>query len=234
MNTDAPRLINLDQNRPPAFKMAHRFRVYSRVFAATGVGLVGAQQAHSHFRDIRSTDGAVTPSDANAQFNTSSIYGRPTGYTGALWQIRNDYPTVSQAASLPPLPGQPGTPLPTEPIEFSPWMAVNFETQPALYAEVVKAYCFEGNVSTDFVVQNNTVRHLMLPFNDMFADPMDHQQIRNWYHAPWMHLNPNYTGREPVRGLTFERPIPPGELSKTQTAYRQAWAIGFYNSVGEC
>lgn len=148
--------------------MAHRFRVYSRVFAATSVGLVGAQQARSRFRDIPPSDD-VTPSAAKVQFDTSSVYSRPTGYDDPLWQIRNDYPTTSQATSLPPLPGQPGTPVPTEPVELSPWMAIDFETQPALYADVVKAYCFEGNVSTDFVVQNNTVRCLWKrePFADV-------------------------------------------------------------------
>lgn len=142
--------------------MAHRIRVYSRVLAATSVGLVGAQQARSRFRDVSPSDD-VTPSDAKVQFDTSSVYSRPNGYTGPLWQIRNDYPTVSQVTSLPPLPGQPGTPVPTEPMELSPWMAVDFEKQPANYADLVKEYCFEGNVPTDFVVQNNTVRY---PYSD--------------------------------------------------------------------
>lgn len=48
-----------------------------------------------------------------------------------------------------------------------------------------------------------------------------------------MHLTPRFTGREPIRGLTFERSLRPGELSQSQTSWRQAWAIGFYNSFGD-
>lgn len=45
-----------------------------------------------------------------------------------------------------------------------------------------------------------------------------------------MHFSAN--GREPLRGMTFERPTPALELSKTQLRGLQAWAIGFYNAAG--
>ncbi|QRW01412.1 hypothetical protein RhiLY_00409 [Ceratobasidium sp. AG-Ba] len=38
-------------------------------------------------------------------------------------------------------------------------------------------------------------------------------------------------GREPIRGLTSERPIPPYELARTQSRYLQIWACGFYNAT---
>ncbi|KAG8867030.1 hypothetical protein FRB98_004411, partial [Tulasnella sp. 332] len=83
-------------------------------------------------------------------------------------------------------------------------------TEPEEYARLVKEYCWDGNRSTDFVVQNNP--------------------IRAWYHAPWMHASTN--GREPLKGLTFERPTPPLELASQQTHALQNWAIGFYNAPG--
>ncbi|KUJ20860.1 uncharacterized protein LY89DRAFT_640748 [Mollisia scopiformis] len=73
-----------------------------------------------------------------------------------------------------------------------------------MHCAVIKDYCFEGNVNNGFVVQKNP--------------------IRDWYHASWMHWSDN--GREPVNGLTFERPVPPFELSKTQGRYLQSWACG--------
>jgi hypothetical protein len=45
-----------------------------------------------------------------------------------------------------------------------------------------------------------------------------------------MHYGP--AGREPIHGLTFERPIPPNELARSQNRYLQTWAVGFYNAPG--
>lgn len=56
-------------------------------------------------------------------------------------------------------------------------------------------------------------------------------QVRKWFHAPWLHSSLN--GREPLRGLTFERPAPPLELASTQTEALQNVAIGFYNEIGK-
>jgi hypothetical protein len=38
--------------------------------------------------------------------------------------------------------------------------------------------------------------------------------------------------REPISGLTFERPTPAGELAESQDRILQCWAIGFYNKIG--
>ncbi|KAG9014731.1 hypothetical protein FRB94_010578 [Tulasnella sp. JGI-2019a] len=159
--------------------------------------------AEYHTREQR-----YTP--AEAQFHTSSQYPKPANWTGSVWAIRNDYP--------PPPPGfAPGggpiaLPLPDFPHTQldAPWLKVDFKTKPDEYANTVREYCWEGNRRVDFVVQKNTQRA--------------------WYHAPWMHASAN--GREPLKGLTFERSIPPHEFAAKQTHALQNWAIGFYNSAG--
>lgn len=45
-------------------------------------------------------------------------------------------------------------------------------------------------------------------------------------------MNYGDNGREPLSGLTSERPTPKLELSDNQHRVLQAWAIGFFNSVG--
>jgi hypothetical protein len=102
---------------------------------------------------------------------------------------------------------------PTPPPEADwPWMAVDFRTggQEAEYMKRVLDYCLDGNVAADFRVKDNTVR--------------------KWYHAPWMHFGP--AGREPIRGLTSERPAPPKFLHNNQSRRVQNWAVGFYNAHG--
>jgi hypothetical protein len=47
-----------------------------------------------------------------------------------------------------------------------------------------------------------------------------------------MHYSDN--GREPLNGLTFERPVPTFEFARTQGIYLQNWACGYYNSPGQC
>jgi hypothetical protein len=76
-----------------------------------------------------------------------------------------------------------------------PWMQFDFRTQPNQYMQAVLGYVLEGNKEADFVVQNNNVR--------------------GWYHAPWMHTGP--AGREFIRGLTRERSSRPRELSACTT-----------------
>lgn len=45
-------------------------------------------------------------------------------------------------------------------------------------------------------------------------------------------MNYGDNGREPLSGLTFERPTPSLERSENQHRVLQTWAIGFFNSVG--
>jgi hypothetical protein len=125
-----------------------------------------------------------------ADFPNSAV-PLPSGWSGPVFKLSQDYPT--QATS-----------------EAYPWLQIDPTTDPTNYMQAVLQYCLAGNVEVDWVVQNNQARH--------------------WYHAPWMHWGNH--GREPIRGLTFERMSQAGELAQNQTSVFQNWAIGFYNSPG--
>jgi len=141
---------------------------------------------------------------AAEEFHTSSQYPVPANWPpNPTFKIRNDYPAPYSSESLPALP------LPGPGID-APWLGIDFHTDPLKYAMMVKEYCWDGNRSVDFVVQEN--------------------KQRDWYHAPWMHASAS--GREPLKGLTFERSTPPMEFAEKQTDALQNWAIGFYNSPG--
>jgi hypothetical protein len=94
--------------------------------------------------------------------------------------------------------------------EEYPWKKWDFKTQWKEYMRSVLDYCLEGNTEVDWVVQHN--------------------KVRRWYHAPWMHWGRN--GREFIHGLTYEREARPGELSQRQTSVFQNWAVGIYNGPG--
>jgi hypothetical protein len=206
--------------------MAFRFfaQQSTKRLLAGGSALGAAGLAASQVN--RNGNGNYSATDAEIQFNTSYGYVEngqqlvklPKNWTGPLFQIRNDYPKVSindgnghaSSKGIPSIPGPDRPPPTVDPIKESPWLKVDFRTDPRAYCAFVKEYCWEGNVNNNFVLQDN--------------------KIRDWYHAPWMHWNVN--GREPLNGLTFERPTPPGELAITQTRYLQNWACGFYNGIG--
>lgn len=95
---------------------------------------------------------------------------------------------------------------------------------------LVKEYCWEGNRAVDFVVQENTVRQEFVSWMSRSLEAYDTFQVRPWFHAPWMHASAN--GREPLKGLTFERSIPQYEFASSQKSALQNWAIGFYNAPG--
>jgi hypothetical protein len=92
-----------------------------------------------------------------------------------------------------------------------PWEKIDFKKEPEKYMQSILDYCMEGNVENGFVPQRNS--------------------RRNWYHAPWM--SQNNIGREPIHGLTFERPAPVGYLADTQDRVCQSWAVAMYNAEGE-
>lgn len=92
-----------------------------------------------------------------------------------------------------------------------PWESIDHKKEPEKYMKSVLEYCLEGNLENGFVPQKNTKR--------------------NWYHAPWMSYTP--IGREPIHGLTFERPAPKQYLSDSQKCVRQNWAVAMYNEQGE-
>lgn len=97
------------------------------------------------------------------------------------------------------------------PVRHYPWEKIDFKTEPEKYMQTVLEYCFDGNVDSEFVPQSN--------------------KKRNWYHAPWMCQN--VLGREPIHGLTFERPAPKQYLADTQNRVCQSWAVAFYNEEGK-
>ncbi|KAI8495106.1 hypothetical protein Bbelb_270920 [Branchiostoma belcheri] len=99
---------------------------------------------------------------------------------------------------------------PPEDYRELPFMRVDFRQEPEKYMQAVIDYCFEGNTECDFRVQNN--------------------KVRPWYSAPW--LATRYFGREPVHGMTMERPAEPGYLATTDKRWIQTWSVGFYNAYG--
>lgn len=197
----------------------------SRIFARVGAGrLIGgaAVGATGIVGSSLTSNTSLSDTPAKIQFDSSygyinkagkQIVNLPPGWTGRVFQIRNDYPKPSDLTTqgLPPISG-PDRPLPNvDPLSDARWLEVDFKSDPETYCSLIKAYCYEGNVDNEFVLQKNTVRQ--------------------WYHAPWMHWNPN--GREPLNGLTFERPTPPKEFAETQNRMLQTWACGYYNFAGK-
>ncbi len=64
----------------------------------------------------------------------------PTGWTGRVFKLSQNYPTVMPLA------------------ENYPWKRFNFKTQPVQYLNAVLRYALEGNIQQDFDVRRNTVR----------------------------------------------------------------------------
>lgn len=119
-------------------------------------------------------------------------YTPPSDWHDATFVLSQDYPKLIPTSS-----------------DF-PWQDIDFREEPERYLMAILNYCFEGNLQTDFIVQNNAVR--------------------KWYHAPWLHYGAN--GREFVRGLTRERSSRPFELSALQSEQYRNYAVGFYDDLG--
>ncbi len=66
--------------------------------------------------------------------------GPPTGWTGPVFKLSQDYPDTKPAT---------GT---------LPWKSIDFRTKPADYLIAVRNYCYEGNIEVDFAGQDNAVR----------------------------------------------------------------------------
>jgi hypothetical protein len=134
-----------------------------------------------------------------AQAGTFPDYGYapPSSYTGPTFLLSQDYPKTLPA-------GEPEF-FKLLPKDFSN----DFETWRP-YVDAVKKYCLDGNVQSDWYVQNN--------------------QVRKWYHAPWQHYGP--AGREGIHGLTKEAQIQSQQLALTQTTTGQTYAVGIYNDIG--
>ena len=124
----------------------------------------------------------------------------------------NDLPANWKGPSFKPRLDYPAhCPPRSSAAEPKPWETIDFKKEPESYMQAILEYCLDGNVESGFVPQKN--------------------KTRNWYHAPWMSQTP--IGREPIHGLTFERPAPVGYLAETQTRVCQSWAVAMYNEEGE-
>src|ERR1051326_2926948 len=64
----------------------------------------------------------------------------PGDWTGHVFKLSQDYPSVPPAAA------------------DGPWLKFDFRTDPGRYIAAVYAYVLEGNVEADWDVQNNLVR----------------------------------------------------------------------------
>lgn len=141
------------------FAATHSRRLVTGVFTAGVLTYTGKSiNIYAESNDVK-----LTP--AEIQFQTASQYPVPTSWSGHTFRLRYDYPKDNLAAdtssSLPPLPG-PDRPLPgVDPKADSPWLKIDFTKDPKKYAEMVKEYCWEGNVSNDFDVYKNTVSAIM-------------------------------------------------------------------------
>jgi hypothetical protein len=101
----------------------------------------------------------------------------------------------------------------TVPANDAPWLGIDFTNgvngaNSYLYA--LRDYAFEGMIDADFKPELNNVRP--------------------WFHMPMMNFGPN--AREPMRGLTSERPITGPELGLKPGISIRNFAIGFYNAAG--
>ncbi|KAJ3185572.1 hypothetical protein HDU87_000195 [Geranomyces variabilis] len=139
-------------------------------------------------------------SEARRQFSTSS-----------MWSC----PTASSSLAGPASPGfvlrndYPATEsLRAAETEQRAWEQVDWTTEPHKYLLALRDYCLEGNEDVDFAVARNAKR--------------------DWWHAPWLHTGRG--GRDPLHGLTQERPIQPYELSDRQHRKAQTWACGYFNA----
>ncbi|MBB6468677.1 hypothetical protein HNQ96_004561 [Aminobacter lissarensis] len=125
-------------------------------------------------------------------------------------------PSYNQKRGIPPgfaeaqgfkgrfdFPASTSEPLPA-------FLSIDFTQDWRAYIQAVLDYSLEGNIAVDFNVANNNVR--------------------NWYHALWMH--PGNSGREFLHGLTKERATDPEQLAEGVTKSFDTWAVGFYNALG--
>jgi hypothetical protein len=142
--------------------------------------------------------------------------GKPgTGFTAQCTGTFPDF--IMQSTRLPPAGGpwfvlSQNFPA-TAPTGDAPWLAINFKngvTGANAYLKALRDYAFDGMIAADFRPENNSVRQ--------------------WFHMPLM----NYSAarREPIHGLTSERPISGPELGLKKGVTVSNYAVGFYNAAG--
>ncbi len=98
--------------------------------------------------------------------------------------------------------------------QIFPWTKVDPKANPGAYTQAVLDYFYEGNIRESV--------------EDSFDPALN--TVRGWYNAPWQNVGAN--GREPLHGLTRERPNQPFELDPNQKQVWNNYAVGFYNPPG--
>ncbi|MER8867962.1 hypothetical protein NKI19_30435 [Mesorhizobium sp. M0751] len=101
----------------------------------------------------------------------------------------------------------------TIPAMDAPWLAIKFDSnqeEGTKYLYALRNYAFDGMIDADFEPAKN--------------------KVRQWFHMPLMNFGPGR--REPLHGLTSERPVTGPELGLKPGITIHNYAIGFYNAVG--
>ena len=147
-----------------------------------------------------------------------TVQANGTPGTGFTAQCTGTFPDfIMQSTQLPPAGGpwfvlSQNFPA-TAPTGDAPWLAIDFKNGVSganAYLKALRDYAFEGMIAADFRPENNAVR--------------------KWFHMPLM--NYGDPRREPIHGLTSERPIDGPELGIKQGITIHNYAIGFYNAAG--
>ena len=122
------------------------------------VGVVGVLSHKLRQRHI-DEDKRLERSLASRHFHTSSLWPIPHDYQGPAWELRNDYPQRGGNQQRSPLyvGGRMTSGPPSNGPRDMPWSSVDFKTKPLGFCEVIKQYCWEGNVENRFVAQKNRV-----------------------------------------------------------------------------
>ena len=84
---------------------------------------------------------SVSLPPAQSQTFPSSNDSIPSGWTGPVFKLRQDYPATKPAAGP------------------KPWKKFNFKTQSVQYLQSVLSYCEQGNVDVDWQLEKNTTRN---------------------------------------------------------------------------
>ena len=95
------------------------------------------------------------------------------------------------------------------PADQYPWLTIDFDKADD-YLAALRTYSFDGMIDAGFRPESN--------------------KVRPWFHMPMM--NDGGGRREPIRGLTEERPISGPELGVKPGTTIHNYAIGFYNAAG--
>lgn len=99
------------------------------------------------------------------------------------------------------------TALPEKPTKGFGWDKIDFVKKPESFMSSVLGYCLEGNVESDFASGAN--------------------DVRNWYHAPWMDYG--YLGREPMHGLVMDRTSYGDDFASGDNDRARNYSLTMYN-----